>query len=106
MASIVDGRVLRSRDSTRTARWAEGLEKEYAMAISSKCRRGKSISVAALYTVTSCPTSMRPSRARAAPYQTSEISRTPGRNTWIAEMSAHIRALPTAASRTSWEARR
>lgn len=30
----------RSSDSTRAARVAEGREKEYAMAISSKCRSG------------------------------------------------------------------
>ncbi len=76
------------------------------MAISSTLRSGNSIRVAALYTVTSWPTSIRPSRASVAPYQTSEMSRTPGRNTWIAEMSDHIRALRTAASRTSWDARR
>lgn len=51
--STVDGPAVRCNDSTRTARWADGREKEYAIAISSKCRSGNSISVAALYTVTS-----------------------------------------------------
>lgn len=97
---------MRRNDSTRTARWAEGREKEYAIAISSKWRSGNSIRVAALYTVTSWPTSIRPSRASTAPYTTSEMSSAPGSSTWIAEISDHIRALCTAASRTSWEARR
>lgn len=97
---------MRCSDSTRTARLADGREKEYAIAISSKCRSGNSISVAALYTVTSWPTSIRPSRASVAPYTTSEMSSTPGSSTWMAEISDHICALRTAARRTSCEARR
>lgn len=46
--STVASRALRRSDSTRTARWADGREKEYAIAISSKCRSGNSIRVAAL----------------------------------------------------------
>lgn len=95
---------MRRSDSTRAARFAEGREKEYAMAISSKWRSGKSSSVTPLYTVTSAPTPIRPSSARWAPYQTTEISRTPGSSTWMAEIRAHILALRTAASRTSCEA--
>lgn len=60
----------------------------------------------ALYTVTSSPTVIRPSRARFTPCQMTTISSSPGSSTWIAEISAHIRALRTAACRTSCEARR
>lgn len=104
--SVPDGSVTLRSASTRAARLAEGREKEYAMAISSKWRSGNSISVTALYTVTSSPTWIRPSRASAAPYQTTVISRTPGSSTWTAEISDHMRALRTAALRTSWEASR
>ncbi len=98
--------VARSRDSTRAARFAEGREKEYAMAISSKCRSGYVSSMTALYTVTSSPTVIRPCLARCTPCQTTAIISRPGSSTWIAEISAHIRALRTAAWRTSCEARR
>ncbi len=76
------------------------------MAISSKCRSGYIRSVTALNAVTSSPTPIRPSWTSPAPYQTTAISSRPGSRTWIAEISAHIRALRTAALRTSWEASR
>lgn len=60
----------------------------------------------ALYTVTSSPTVIRPSRARCTPCQMTAIISRPGNSTWMAAISDHIRALRTAARRTSWEARR
>ena len=104
--SVPAGSVTRRSASTRAARFAEGRENEYAIAISSKCCSGYSISVTALYTVTSSPTAIRPSRASRAPYQTTVMSSRPGSSTWTAEISDHMRALRTAARRTSWEASR
>lgn len=60
----------------------------------------------ALNAATSSPTAMRPSETSVAPYQTTVIISAPGSTTWIAEISAHIRALRTAALRTSCEASR
>lgn len=97
---------VRVSDSTRAARFAEGREKEYAIAISSKCRSGYSMVATALKAATSSPTASRSSSTSAEPYQTTVISRMPGSSTWIAEIRAHILALRTAALRTSCEASR
>ena len=77
------------------------------MAISSKWRSGYGISMTALYTVTSSPTvdpAVRAASADTVPDDRDQQH--PGSSTWTAEISAHIRALRTAAWRTSWEARR
>ncbi len=85
-------------------RRADGRANDQAIATSSNARSGNCVSITTPYAATSSPAVIRPSSASRAPYATTPISRSPGRTTWTAAISAHDRALRTAAARTSCDA--